>query len=243
MVTKLKPYNPSASDLIGEWHVIDATDQVLGRLATQIAWMLMGKHRPGYVSHLLSGDFVVVTNASKVRTTGNKARQKVYVRHSQYPGHLKKIPYEIVLERHPERIIEHAVKGMLPKTKLGARMLKRLKIYSGAEHPHAAQVLGSQRLLARAAEAAVSGEETAKAPARRSRKPEPAAEAPAEEQPKPAPKRRAAARKKAEEAEAPVNSTDENETPEAAPAEDSGEDQPTTNRRPTAAKTDESGEA
>ncbi len=140
MTTKLKPYNPSASDLVSSWQVIDAEGQTLGRLCTQIAKMLMGKHKPGYVPHLLSGDFVVVINAEKVTVSGNKATQKEYLRHSQYPGNLKRIPYETMQDKHPDRIIQHSVKGMLPKTKLGARMLSRLKIYAGAEHPHEAQV-------------------------------------------------------------------------------------------------------
>lgn len=147
MVTKLKPYNPSASDLQSDWHVVDATDQILGRLATQIATLLMGKHKPGYVPHLLCGDHVVVTNASKVKLTGKKVFQNEYVRHSQYPGHLKRIPYERVLERHPERIIESAVKGMLPRNKLGKRMLLRLKVYTGPEHPHQAQVVATNKKL------------------------------------------------------------------------------------------------
>ena len=145
MVTRLKPYNPSASDLEADWHVIDADGQVLGRFTTNIAVLLMGKHKPEYVPHLLSGDFVVVINAEKVKITGNKSTQKEYLRHSQYPGNLKRIPYERMQERHPDRIIQHAVKGMLPKTKLGARMLSRLKIYAGPEHPHEAQITGAEK--------------------------------------------------------------------------------------------------
>ena len=145
MVTRLKPYNPSASDLKADWHVFDATGEILGRLSTRIAHLIMGKHKPGYVPHLLSGDFVVVTNASKVRVTGRKAEQKVYRRHSQYPGNLKLIPYERMMERNPERIIQLAVRGMLPRTKLGRKMLSRLKVYAGPEHPHEAQVIGSQK--------------------------------------------------------------------------------------------------
>ncbi|MDA1257548.1 MAG: 50S ribosomal protein L13 [Chloroflexi bacterium] len=141
----MKPYNPSASDLHADWHVIDADGQVLGRLGTQIARILMGKHKPGYVPHLLSGDFVVVINAEKVKITGNKAQQNEYLRHSQYPGHLKRIPYLTMQEKHPDRIVQHTVKGMLPKTKLGARMLSRLKIYAGPEHPHEAQVVGAEK--------------------------------------------------------------------------------------------------
>jgi large subunit ribosomal protein L13 len=144
MTTKLKPYNPSASDLESDWQVIDADGQTLGRLCTGIAMSLMGKHKPGYVPHLLSGDFVVVINAEKVKITGNKTTQKEYLRHSQYPGNLKRISYEAMQEKHPDRIIQHSVKGMLPKTKLGARMLSRLKIYAGPEHPHEAQIKGAE---------------------------------------------------------------------------------------------------
>ena len=144
MTTKLKPYNPSANDLESDWQVIDADGQTLGRLCTGIAMSLMGKHKPGYVPHLLSGDFVVVINAEKVKITGNKASQKEYLRHSQYPGNLKRISYETMQEKHPDRIIQHSVKGMLPKTKLGARMLSRLKIYAGSEHPHEAQITGAE---------------------------------------------------------------------------------------------------
>ena len=148
MVTRLKPYNPSASELEADWHVIDASGEILGRLASPIARLLMGKHKPGYVPHLLCGDFVVVTNASKVRLTGRKAEQKVYRRHSQYPGGLKLIPYATMLEKHPERVLQLAVKGMLPRTKLGRKMLSRLKVYAGPEHPHEAQVIGSQKRIA-----------------------------------------------------------------------------------------------
>ena len=183
MVTKIKPYNPRASDLVADWHVIDASGEVLGRLATRVAWLLMGKHKPGYVRHLSSGDFVVVVNADKVRTTGNKSQQIVYRRHSQYPGNLKEIPYQRVMETHPTRIIEHAVRGMLPKSKLGDRMYSRLKVYAEETHPHMAQVTGSKRRIERmAAEAVQEAEEAVVAatqPARRRRRrARPAAEAP-----------------------------------------------------------------
>ena len=135
MVTRIKPYNPRAKDLVADWHVIDASGEVLGRLASRVAWLLMGKHKPGYVRHLSSGDFVVVINAEKVRTTGKKSEQIVYRRHSQYPGNLKEIPYQRVMETHPTRIIEHAVRGMLPKSKLGDRMYTRLKVYARGNAP------------------------------------------------------------------------------------------------------------
>ena len=187
MVTRIKPYNPRAKDLVADWHVIDASGEVLGRLASRIAWLLMGKHKPGYVRHLSSGDFVVVINAEKVRTTGKKSEQIVYRRHSQYPGNLKEIPYQRVMDTHPTRIIEHAVRGMLPKSKLGDRMYGRLKVYADEIHPHMAQVTGSQRRIERlAAEAVETAEEVVKAAAqepkrparRRRRRSRPAAEAP-----------------------------------------------------------------
>lgn len=148
MPTQVKPYSPSARDLKSYWHVVDAADQVLGRMASEIAVKLMGKHRADYVPHMASGDFVVVVNAEKVRVTGKKAEQKVYRRHSGYPGNLKEIPYARWKEHVPERIIEHAVRGMLPKNRLGNRLIRRLKVYAGPEHPHEAQLTGSERALA-----------------------------------------------------------------------------------------------
>ncbi len=149
MPTKLKHYNPSASSITNRWRVFDADGKILGRLASEIAMVLMGKHKADYVPHMASGDFVIVINASKVELSGKKAEQKVYKRHSQYPGNLKEIPYARMLERTPERIIELAVRGMLPKNKLGRKMLSRLKVYDGPEHPHMAQVIGSERAVAR----------------------------------------------------------------------------------------------
>ena len=145
MPTKLKHYNPSASELKNRWRVFDADGRVLGRLASEIAMVLMGKHRADYVPHMASGDFVVVVNATKIELTGRKADQKIYRRHSQYPGNLKEIPYSRMSERTPGRIIELAVRGMLPKNKLGRKMLTRLKVYAGPEHPHSAQVIGTER--------------------------------------------------------------------------------------------------
>ena len=149
MPTKLKPYNPSRKDLKSYWHVVDADGQVLGRMATDIAIRLMGKHRPSYVPHMLSGDFVIVVNADKVRVSGKKAEQKVYRRHSGYPGNLKEVTYSRMMARTPARIIEHAVRGMLPKNKLGNKAIRRLKVYAGPDHPHEAQVVGSERALKR----------------------------------------------------------------------------------------------
>ena len=146
MVTRIKNYNPKKSDLDFSWHLFDAKDEVLGRLSTRIATILMGKHKPSYVGHLLSGDYVVVVNASQVKITGNKFHDKIYKRHSQYPGNLKEIPYNVIQKNNPERIIELAVKGMLPKNKIGRKMFTRLKVYSEAEHPHVAQFTFSEKL-------------------------------------------------------------------------------------------------
>ncbi len=124
----------------GEWCLVNAEDKVLGRMASQIATILMGKHRPTYTPHVLTGDFVVVVNAEKVKLTGNKINQMEYDRYSYYPSGRKVDSIAMVMERHPERVIEFAVKRMLPKNKLGRQMLKRLKVYAGPEHPHQAQV-------------------------------------------------------------------------------------------------------
>jgi large subunit ribosomal protein L13 len=132
-------YYAKPGEVQREWLLVDATDKVLGRLATQIAAILKGKTKPQYTPHTDVGDFVIVINADKVRLTGNKADQKTYYSHSGYPGGLKEVPYERMLERHPERIIEKAVKGMLPKNTLGRMMGKKLKVYAGPEHPHTAQ--------------------------------------------------------------------------------------------------------
>ncbi|MEE9521125.1 MAG: 50S ribosomal protein L13 [Dehalococcoidales bacterium] len=132
----MKTYSVKASEIKREWHVIDAADQVLGRLATQVARLLMGKHKPIFTRNLDTGDYVVVINAGKVRVTGNKAKQKVYYRHSGYPGGLKTISYDKLMETDPTRVIEHAVKGMLPHTRLGANMMKKLRVYVGDTHPH-----------------------------------------------------------------------------------------------------------
>jgi len=135
----MKTYSTKVSEIKRDWHVIDASGKTLGRLATQIASLLMGKHKPIFSRHLDTGDFVVVINAEKVRVTGNKAKQKIYYRHSGYPGGLKSISLEKMMQTHPTRVIEHAVKGMLPHTRLGASMRKKLKVYAGDSHPHLAQ--------------------------------------------------------------------------------------------------------
>ena len=128
-----------AAEVRHEWFVVDASDRVLGRLASEIARVLSGKHRPGYVPYLDTGDFVVVTHADKVRLTGRKAEEKVYRRHTGYPGGLKTVGAKEVRARFPERLVEEAVRGMLPKTRLGRRQLRKLKVYRGASHPHEAQ--------------------------------------------------------------------------------------------------------
>jgi large subunit ribosomal protein L13 len=135
----MKTYSPKVSEIKREWHVIDATGQVLGRLATRVARLLMGKHKPIFSPNLDVGDYVVVINADKVRVTGEKAKQKVYYRHSGYPGGLKSITYDKLMQTNPTRAIEHAVKGMLPHTRLGAKMMKKLRVYVGDTHPHLSQ--------------------------------------------------------------------------------------------------------
>jgi large subunit ribosomal protein L13 len=129
----------SAADIRREWFVVDASGLILGRLATRIASVLSGKHRASYVPHLDTGDFVVVTNADRIRFTGNKLDEKVYRRHTGYPGGLKSVQARDLQAKHPERLIESAVRGMLPKSKLGRKQIKKLKVYRGPTHPHEAQ--------------------------------------------------------------------------------------------------------
>jgi large subunit ribosomal protein L13 len=135
-----KPHQTTASDLKPAWHVIDAEGRTLGRLSTEIATLLQGKHKTNYVSYLNTGDFVVVTNAEKIKVTGKKLEQKKYYRHSGYPGGLTERTLADVLDRAPTRAIKHAVKGMLPKNTMGKHMLSRLKAYAGESHPHEAQI-------------------------------------------------------------------------------------------------------
>lgn len=139
----MKTYSTTNAEIKREWHVIDASGRTLGRLASEIAQLLKGKHKPIYTRNLDTGDFVVVINARKVRVTGNKAKQKIYYRHSGYPGGLKERNLEQMMEKHPVRVIEHAVKGMLPKNSLGRAIFTKLKVYEGPEHPHTAQTQGS----------------------------------------------------------------------------------------------------
>jgi len=136
----MKTYSTKASDIKREWHIVDASDKVLGKVATRIAGLLMGKHKPIFSRHLDTGDYVVVINAEKVRVTGNKAKQKLYYRHSGYPGGLRSISLERMLETHPTRVIENAVKGMLPQNRLRAGMMKRLRIHVGDAHPYQGQI-------------------------------------------------------------------------------------------------------
>ena len=135
----MRTYSPKPGEIERHWHVIDASDVVLGRLATHAATLLRGKHKPTFAPHVDTGDFVVVINAGKVALTGNKRHTKIAYRHSGYPGGLKQVRYEDLLEKNPERAIELAVKGMLPHNKLSRQLIKKLKVYPGAEHPHAAQ--------------------------------------------------------------------------------------------------------
>ena len=135
-----KTYSAKAADLNPQWYVIDAEGQVLGRLASQIAQILRGKHKPTFTPHLQNGDFVIVINADKIAVTGKRLDQKIYYRHSQYPGGLKKTTLRQTLEgRFPERALIHAVRGMVMHNRLGARVMTRLKVYAGPTHPHQAQ--------------------------------------------------------------------------------------------------------
>lgn len=126
-------------DVERKWHVVDAEGKILGRLSTEIAVLLMGKHRPEYTAHVDCGDFVIVLNAQKIRLTGNKAETKEYDSYSYYPGGRKVVPFATMLKRKPELIVTNAIRKMLPKSKLGRKMLSKLKVYRGSEHPHAAQ--------------------------------------------------------------------------------------------------------
>ena len=134
-----KTYSAKRDELDARWYVIDAQGQILGKVASDVAQILRGKHKPTYTPHLNCGDYVVVVNAEKVAVTGDRLDQKIYYRHSQYPGGLKQQTLREVLQKHPERVIERAVKGMLPHNRLGADNLRRLKVYAGPNHPHEAQ--------------------------------------------------------------------------------------------------------
>ncbi|MFG3435661.1 50S ribosomal protein L13 [Nonomuraea sp. NPDC047897] len=135
----MRTYSPKPADVQRQWYVIDATDVVLGRLASHVATLLRGKHKPIFAPHVDTGDFVIVINAGKVSLSGNKLEQKKAYRHSGYPGGLRSVSYGELMEKRPEKAVEKAVKGMLPKNSLGRKMAKKLKVYAGAEHPHQAQ--------------------------------------------------------------------------------------------------------
>ncbi|MCE0486243.1 50S ribosomal protein L13 [Ornithinimicrobium sediminis] len=135
----MRTYSPKAGEVTRAWHVIDATDVVLGRLASQAAILLRGKHKTTYAPHMDMGDFVIIINADKVALTGSKLAQKKAYRHSGYPGGLRAMGYEELLEKHPTRAVEKAIRGMVPKNSLGRQQLSKLKVYAGDTHPHAAQ--------------------------------------------------------------------------------------------------------
>ena len=141
----MKTYSTKPSHVEPRWHVFDASDKVLGRLATEVSVLLQGKHKPMYAAHVLTGDFVIVVNASRIKVTGNKLDQKIYRSHSNYPGALRETPMSKMQANYPDRIIREAVRGMLPKTVLGRQMLRRLKIYAEDSHPHGAQISDMSR--------------------------------------------------------------------------------------------------
>jgi len=135
----VRTYTPKPGDIEHRWHVIDAADVILGQLASSAARLLRGKHKPTYTPHLDTGDYVVIVNAEKIVLTGNKLRDKMVYRHSGYPGGLSSTPIGVLLASRPERVVENAIKGMLPKNRLGRAMFSKLKVYAGPAHPHAAQ--------------------------------------------------------------------------------------------------------
>lgn len=199
-----KTYSAKPADIRRQWYVVDASDEVLGRLATRVASVLRGKHKPQFTPHLDVGDFVVVINAERVKLTGAKLEQKMFRRHSGYPGGLTSIPYERLLQTHPERAIERAVWGMLPKTSLGRKQLRKLKVYKGDAHPHRSQKPVSVSAEELGVVAARAAAEAAKAPPapKPTRKPKPkrpakakAEPAAAQAQAKPKPKRARSRRK------------------------------------------------
>ncbi|RPJ63626.1 MAG: 50S ribosomal protein L13 [Dehalococcoidia bacterium] len=138
----MKTYAPKVKEIERKWHVIDADGQTLGRMSVQVAKLLIGKHKAMFTNNTDTGDFVVVINAAKIRVTGKKKTDKQYFRFSGYPGGIKSVSLAEMLEKHPTRVIEHAVRGMLPNTRLGRTMYKKLKVYAGAEHPHQGQIAG-----------------------------------------------------------------------------------------------------
>jgi large subunit ribosomal protein L13 len=135
----MKTYSAKPGSVPQDWYVVDAAGKTLGRVATEVAHRLRGKHKPEYTPHVDTGDYIVILNAGKIRVSGNKTEQKMYYHHSGYPGGLKSISFDKLRDKAPERIIETAVRGMLPKNPLGRAMFRKLKVYAGAEHPHGAQ--------------------------------------------------------------------------------------------------------
>ena len=135
----MKTYSAKAKDVHQDWYVVDATNKTLGRLAAEIAHRLRGKHKAEYTPHVDTGDYIVVVNCEKVRVTGNKATDKMYYHHTGYPGGIRSASFEKLIDKAPERVLQRAVKGMLPRNPLGRAMFSKLKVYAGNEHPHAAQ--------------------------------------------------------------------------------------------------------
>jgi large subunit ribosomal protein L13 len=145
MANSQKTYTPKEGEIVRQWRVIDASSKPLGRLASEIAGYLRGKHRPTFAEHMDTGDFVIVVNAARVQVTGNKLRQKMYYRHSGYPGGFKAVVLGDMLAKHPDRVVKHAVRGMLPHNALGRKMLRKLKIHAGPTHPHIGQIRASEK--------------------------------------------------------------------------------------------------
>jgi large subunit ribosomal protein L13 len=141
----MKTYSIKSGEIEREWHVVDASGKTLGRLASEVAVVLLGKNKPTFSNHINVGDYVVVVNAAKVKVTGNKDKQKMYYSHSNYPGGLRTVSYSDMLEKNPEKIITFAVKGMIPRNRLGRQIMSRLKVYAGDEHPHQAQMGKSEK--------------------------------------------------------------------------------------------------
>ena len=135
----MKTYSAKPNAVEQEWYIVDAEGKTLGRLASEIAHRLRGKHKPEYTPHVDTGDYIVVVNAEKIQVTGNKAKDKIYYKHTGYVGNLKSISFEKLIDKAPERVLQTAVKGMLPKNPLGRKMFSKLKVYAGEAHPHAAQ--------------------------------------------------------------------------------------------------------
>lgn len=160
----MKTYSIKAKEIKQKWVVVDAMDKPIGRLATHVASVLRGKDKPVFSRHMDTGDYVIVVNASKVKVTGDKLRQKFYYSHSMYPGGLRQVSLLEMLETHPDRVIQRAVKGMLPRGNLGTKLLKKLRVYSDASHPHEAQIKGGEKALTREMTKKVAAATTAQSP-------------------------------------------------------------------------------